>query len=133
MKIDLGKILKSIGSFFSGAARKVKEALTFGKDIANRVKQVIDSPLLDVVVKLTPTPLDNNALAAVRTALAVWIEKIGWADKKVSDFDETTLPHVLNAISAEAAKLTAEYNNADLSRQQAIASAQVVYDPKIVA
>ena len=125
-------ILKAIANFFTGAARKVKEALTFGKDIANRVKQVVDSPLLDVVVNLTATPLDNAALVFVRGQLELWIDRIGWSDKKVSDFDETTLPHVLNAISAESAKLTAEYNNADLSRAQAIASAQVVYDPKIV-
>lgn len=132
MKIELGKILKSIGNFFSGAARKIKEALNFGKDVANRVKQVVDSPLLDVVVNLTATPLDNSALTYLRNNLPAWINKMGWAEKKVSDFDETTLPHVLNAISAEAAKLTADYNNADLTRQQAIASAQVVYDPKIL-
>lgn len=127
------KILKAIGDFFSGAARKIKEALTFGKDIANKVKQVVDSPLLDVIVNLTPTQADNALLVYVRSGLGLWIQKMNWVDKKVSDFDETTLPHVLNAISAEAAKLTAEYNNADLTRQQAIASAQVVYDPKIVA
>lgn len=130
--MNIKQILKSIGSFFSGAARKVKEALSFGVVIANRVKQVADSPLLDVVVKLTPTPLDDAALVSVRTALGVWITKMGWAEKKVSDFDETTLPHVLNSIAAEAAVLTAEYNNADLSRQQAIASEQIVYSPKIV-
>jgi len=125
-------IFKKIADWITGAARKVKEALNFGKDIANRVKQVVDSPLIDVVVNLTPTPLDNAALIFLRQQLPIWIAKMGWAEKKVSDFDETTLPHVLNAISAEAAKLTAEYNNADLSRQQAIAAAQVVYSPKIV-
>lgn len=126
-------IFQKIAAWLTGAARKIKEALTFGKDIANRVKQVVDSPLLDVVVNLTPTPLDNAALIFVREHISVWLAKIGWAEKKISDFDETTLPHVLNAISAEAAKLTAEYNNADLSRQQAIAAAQIVYDGKIVA
>lgn len=125
-------ILKQIAAFFTGAARKIKEALTFGKDIANRVKQVVDSPLLDVVVNLTTTPLDNAALIYVRQALPSWIEKMGWAEKKLSDFDETTLPHVLNSIAAEVAVLTAEHNEVDLSRQQAIASEQVVYDPKIV-
>lgn len=125
-------ILKKIAAFFTGAARKIKEALTTGKDIANRVKQVVDSPLLDVVVSLTPTPLDNAALLYVRQLLPSWIEKMGWAEKKISDFDETTLPHVLNSIAAEVAVLTAQHNNADLSRQQAIASEQVVYNPKIV-
>lgn len=126
-------IFQKIAAWITGAARKIKEALTFGKDIANRVKQVVDSPLLDVIVNLTPTQADNALLVYVRSGLGLWIQKMNWVDKKISDFDETTLPHVLNAISAEAAKLTAEYNNADLSRQQAIAAAQVVYDGKIVA
>lgn len=125
-------LFKKLINFITGAARKIKEALNFGKDIANRVKQVVDSPLLDVVVNLTPTPLDNAALTYLRNTLPTWIEKMGWAEKKVSDFDETTLPHVLNAISAEAAKLTAEKTNAYLTRQQAIAAAQIIYDPKIV-
>ena len=57
---------------------------------------------------------------------------MGWAEKKVSDFDATTLPHVMNAINAESAFLKAQFDKVDLSRQQAIASAQVVYDPKII-
>lgn len=125
-------ILKAIAAFFTGAIRKVKEALTFGSQIANRIKQITDSPLLDVVVNLTTTPLDNAALLYVRQMLPAWIEKMGWAEKKLSDFDETTLPHVLNSIAAEVAVLSAEHNNADLTRQQAIASEQVVYNPNIV-
>ncbi len=124
--------LKAIWQFITGAVRKLKEALTTGKNVANQIKAVADSPLLDVIVNLTVTGADNLALLYVRNALKLWIDRIGWADKKLSDFDDTTLPHVMNAISAEASKLTAEFINADLTRQQAIASAQVVYNPDIV-
>lgn len=125
-------IIKDIFKWISGAARKVKEALTTGKSIANQIKAVADSPLLDAIVNLTTTGADNLALLAIRNGLTTWIAKMNWADKKISDFDETTLPHVLNSINAEAAKLKAEFINADLSRQQAIASAQVEYNPDIV-
>lgn len=125
-------LFKKLIDFITGAARKIKEALTTGKNIANTVKQAVDSPLFDIAVMLIPGTADDAILHYLRQQLPVWIEKMGWAEKKVSDFDETTLPHVLNAISAETAKLTAEKTNADLSRQQAIAAAQIVYDPKIV-
>jgi hypothetical protein len=125
-------IFKKLIDFITGAARKIKQALTTGKDIANKVKQVVDSPLMDIAVTLIPGTADDAVLLYLRQNLPLWIEKMGWAEKKVSDFDETTLPHVLNAISAETAKLTAEKTNADLTRQQAIAAAQIIYDPKIV-
>lgn len=125
-------LFKKLIDFITGAARKIKEALTTGKNIANTVKQAVDSPLFDIAVTLIPGTADDAILHYLRQQLPIWIEKMGWAEKKIEDFDETTLPHVLNAISAETAKLTAEKTNVDLSRQQAIAAAQIIYDPKIV-
>lgn len=126
-------ILKAIAAFFTGAASKIKKALTFGKDAVNIIKQVVDSPLLELVTKLTVTQVDDLALVTIKAHLNAWLIRMNWAEKKVSDFDETTLPHVLNSIAAETAKIKAELDGVDLSRQQAIASAQVVYDGKIVA
>lgn len=126
------KFITDILNWISGAAKKVKEALNFGKETANAVKTIVDSPLLDVVVSLTKTTVDNSALFFLRVNLPIWLEKMGWAEKKVSDFDETTLPHVLNAINAEAAKLYADHKQIELSRPQAIAGAQVNYNPEIV-
>ena len=126
------KILQAIGKFLSGAAKSVINALTKGNEIANTVKNTIDSPLLDIVVNITSTNIDNQALTYLRKYLPIWITTMGWAEKKLSDFDETTLPHVMNAINAEASKLIADFNKADLTRQQAIAIAQVVYDAKVV-
>jgi len=126
-------IFKKIADWITGAAKKVSQALKIGKDVGNIIKQVVDSPLLDVVVNLTKTPLDNGALAYVRPRIGAWLEEIGWAEKKLSDFSEKTFPHVMNSIAAEVAVLEAEYKEVELSRPQAIASIQVVYDPKIVA
>lgn len=130
--MNLKKILQSIGSFLSGVAKKISTALSNGVVIANVVKTAVDSPLLDVAVNLTATEIDNATLKYLRLKLPVWIAGMGWAEKKVSDFDETTLPHVLNSIGAESAKLQAEFKGLDLSRQQAIASIQVQYNPDIV-
>lgn len=130
--MKLKKILQSIGNFLSGIAKKISNALSNGVKVANVIKTAVDSPLLDVVVNLTSTEIDNATLKYLRLKLPVWIEAMGWAEKKVSDFDETTLPHVLNSIGAESAKLQAEFKGLDLSRQQAIASIQVEYNPDIV-
>jgi len=125
-------IFTKIGRWFVGLAKKVAEALSIGIGVANTVKSVVDSPLLDIAVNLTPTNIDNEALGFIRAKLPAWIKTMGWAEKKVSDFDETTLPHVLNAVAAEASKIYADYKKVDLSRQQAIAGAQVVYNPDII-
>jgi hypothetical protein len=125
-------ILKSIFNWISGAAKKVAGAMGFGKDIANQIKGYADSPLLDVVVNLTTTPYDNVALAYVRTGLTILIKDLGWGEKKISDFSDSSLPHVLNTLNAESAKLNADFKNIPLTRQQAIAGAQVVYNPNII-
>lgn len=130
--MNLKKILQSIGRFLSGVASKISNALSNGVKVANVIKTAVDSPLLDVVVNLTSTDIDNATLKYLRLKLPVWIAAMGWAEKTINDFDETTLPHVLNSIGAESAKLQAEFKGLNLSRQQAIASIQVEYNPDIV-
>lgn len=125
-------VLTAIWNWISGAVRKVKDILASGNQIANSIKAVTDSKLLDVIVNLTPTNADNEALKYIRAGLELWIAKMGWADKKLSEFDETTLPHVMNAINAESSKLLSEIKGVNLTRQQAIAAAQVVYDERVV-
>lgn len=124
--------LKQILNWLSGAAKKVLSALAVGNNVANAIKDGIDSPMLTAIATLNIADINPQSLAYIQSKLSVWIAKMGWATKKLSDFDETTLPHVMNAINAEAAKLHAEFTKADLSRQQAIAGAQVVYDKEIV-
>ena len=124
--------ITAIWNWISGAVKKVKEVLSKGNKVANIIKDIVDSPLLDIAVNLTATPLDNGALLYLREKLPIWMAKMNWAEKKISDFDETTLPHVMNAINAEASKLIADFEKVELTRQQAIASAQVVYSPEIV-
>lgn len=125
-------ILKDIFNWISGTLNKVKEALFTGNAIANNIKKVVDSPLLDVVTNLTATNIDNQALAYIRAGLTSLIQGLGWADKKVSDFKDNEMPHVMNTINAEASKLAADFKGVELSRQQAIASAQIIYDENII-
>jgi hypothetical protein len=125
-------ILKDIWNFVTGAAKKVKEALTFGKDFANKAKSELDKPIWDIVVAAIPGKYDDALLIFVRAGLKKLSEDLGWADKTMSDFSNSALPHVLNTISAESAYLKAEYEKVKLSRPQAIASAQVIYAPEIV-
>jgi|GEM_PF-4561999 len=119
-------------AWLTGAAKKVKAALNIGRDVANDIKKVVDSPLLDVAVNLTKSDLDNKALAWIRAGLGVLIENIGWADKKLSDFTDESKPYVLATIAAEASVLIAQAANIDLTRQQAITAGQLVYDEKSV-
>jgi len=125
-------ILKSILNWITGAAKKVASALKIGKDIGNIIKLAIDSPLAEAFVKMTKTPLDDAALAYIKPRITGWLEEIGWAEIKLSDLTEKTFPYVMNSIAAEVAVLKAEHDQIELSRQQAIASIQVVYNPDIV-
>ena len=124
--------LKNIWAWITGAAKKVKEALDFGKETANDIKKYADSPLLDYFVKATKNPYDDAALIGIRAGLEWFINAMGWADKKISDFDEVTKKYVLANIAAEAGYLKAEADKLGTTREQHIAAAPVVYDPKIV-
>ena len=125
-------IFTRLGAWLSGAAKKVAQAFSIGVDFGNKVKNVVNSPLLDLVVQVVPTEIDNKALEYIRGHIGFWIDEMGWAGKKISDFGDSTLPHVLNSVSAEATKLYADYKKIDLSRPQAIAGAQVAYNGEIV-
>jgi hypothetical protein len=127
-------ILKDIWKFITGAAVKVKAALLQGNQIANQLKQVLNSPILDAAVKLTTTTLDDQALKAVREGLATFIITMGWADKFIKDFekDPDAKAAVLTVINAKASVLVADAEGAILSIQQALASAPVIYDPAII-
>jgi hypothetical protein len=127
-------IFKKIFNWISGAAKKVAEALSNGKAVANEIKAVADSPILSAVVNMTATNIDNVGLQYLRTGLSTFIILMGWGEKAIADFkeDPDAKAIVLTALNAKAAKLTADYNGAKLTIQQAIASAPVLYDPKII-
>jgi spore coat polysaccharide biosynthesis protein SpsF (cytidylyltransferase family) len=127
-------ILKDIWKFITGAIAKVKAALSQGSQIANQIKQVLDSPILDTAVKLTTTTLDDQALKAVRDGLATFIITMGWAEKFIKDFenDPDAKAAVLTVINAKASVLVADAEGIKLTIQQALASAPVVYRPEIM-
>lgn len=126
--------IEKILSFVSKAFRDIKNALSKGEAIANEIKAVADSPILDVVVKLTPTNIDDKGLEYLRKGLTAFIIAMGWAKKAVNDFDgdQDARAVVLTALNAKASVLVADINGAKLSIQQALASAPVVYNPDIV-
>jgi spore coat polysaccharide biosynthesis protein SpsF (cytidylyltransferase family) len=127
-------ILKNIWKFIKGNVAKIKAALSQASSIANQIKALTDSPILDSVVKLTETNLDNKALELVRNKLASFIVVMGWAEKVINDFeaDPDAKASTLTVISAKTAVLIADANGAKLSIQQALASTPIIYNPKIL-
>lgn len=129
------KILKDILDWITGASAKVKTVLGISKDYANEIKGVLNSPLLTAIVKATPTDLDDKALEVLRSGLAAFIVIMGWADRFLSEFDKDpdARAAVLTVINAKSAVLIGEIKGADITMQQALASAPVVYEPNLVA
>lgn len=128
-------ILKSIWNWITRAAATVKQALTSGTEVANEVKAVLNSPILDAIVALTPTGLDDAALKLLRSKLATFIALMGWSEKIITDFeaDPDAKATVLTAISAKASVIIADIKGAKLSIQEALASTPVVYQPDLVS
>jgi len=127
-------ILKDILNWISGAAKKVAAALSKGSSVANEIKAVADSPILDAVVNITATNIDNEGLIYLRKGLTAFIILMGWGQKAINDFedDSDAKAVVLTALNAKASVLVADRNGAKLTIQQALASAPVVYNPDIV-
>lgn len=127
-------ILKNIFDFITGAAKKVAAALSNGQKVANEIKAIVDSPILTAVVKLTSTNLDDAALQYLRSGLSAFIILMGWGQKAIKDFDSDpdAKAAVLTVLNAKASTIIADYNGAELSIQQALATAPVLYDPEIV-
>lgn len=127
-------IFKSIWKWISGAAKKVASALSSGQKVANEIKAVADSPILTAIVTMTPTKIDDVGLEYLRKGLAAFTILMGWGEKAIKDFesDPDAKAAVLTVLNAKASVIVADYNKAKLSIQQALASAPVLYDPKIV-
>lgn len=127
-------IFTKIFDWISGATAKLKAILNIGKEAANYVKSIADSPILDLIVQFTPTDLDNKLLPVFRSIVTRAIVTLGWADKTMADFDnnddaKATVLHVVSAIAQTAA---AQVKNYDLNIQTALSTPQIVYDPSQV-
>lgn len=121
-------MLKKLWEWITGAAGKIKNALSFGKDIANEIKSVADNPLLDIIVKLTPTGLDDTALAAFRTFMHELITELNWADSKLDNTEPKAKAIILHSLSAGAAYWKALSDGVDLNLQTTLSTPQLVYD-----
>lgn len=117
-------------NWVSGASKKVKAWLNAGKEVANEIKQYMDSPLLDVAVGLTSTKVDDAALKVIRVVLSGFIENVGWAELKLSTLDKDSKTVVLHSLSAVSSKAISDYQNGNLNIQTALTAAQIIYDEK---
>jgi hypothetical protein len=70
-------IIAGIGTFISKLVGIFKISTAAGISIANDIKNAVDSPLADLVVNLTPTNLDNQALAQLRIWIPVLLKDLG--------------------------------------------------------
>ncbi|MFD0792754.1 hypothetical protein ACFQZX_03955 [Mucilaginibacter litoreus] len=121
-------MLKKLWQWLTGVADKIKNSLSFGKDIANDVKTITDSTLLDIIVKLTPSELDDAALAAFRLFMSNLLTKLNWADKLLDNADQDEKTIILHTLSAASAYWQSQQNESGLSLQTTLSTSQLVYD-----
>jgi hypothetical protein len=125
-------MLKKLWAWITGSASKIKQALTFGKDVANDIKAIADSKLLDVLVSLTPTNIDNVALASWRAFMNALIIKMNWADKIISEADDEEKTILLHTLSAASAYWKSQKDGTGLNLQTTLSTAQLVYEQENV-
>lgn len=124
----LKNILTKVGSFVAGLFGKSKNWVAFGVDIANHVKKFSDSPILDVIVNLTPTKLDDALLPQWRTIMTSIVEELGYAQKVINELSPDAKTIVLSNLASLSASVAADLSQDKLNLQQAIVAAPVVYD-----
>lgn len=121
-------MLRKIWRWLTGVTVKIKTSLNFGKDMANSIKNIADSNLLDIIVALTPTGLDDVALGSFRRFMNDLVEKLNWADKKITTADQQEKTIILHTLSASAAFWKAKNEQLKVSLQTTLSTAQLVYD-----
>lgn len=121
-------MLKKIWRWLTQARISIKSSLSFGKNFANDVKSIVDSPLFDVVTALTPSGLDDVALAAFRKFIENLINQLNWADKNLTNSDEVEKTIILHSLSAAAAFWKGKFEETELSLQTTLSTAQLIYD-----
>lgn len=126
--------IKDILNFLSKTFRTIKNALSDGQAIVNKIKAVANSTVVKCIVAATSNKVDDAALLALQTALTEFAIVMGWADKLISDFegDPDAKVVVMTALAAKASVIKAEQQGYKLTMQQAMAATPVVYDRSIV-
>lgn len=80
-----GKFIAKIKAFFERLKAKFNNLLEKHVDtvlkITTVIKNVIDNPVTDVLVKMTPTDKDDKALEKIRAALDITIAKLAIVSK----------------------------------------------------
>jgi hypothetical protein len=138
----MSSIFTQAWHWITGATKKIKEALGFGYDVANWLKELSDTGVLDVIVKATPWKWDDALLPGFKVFLANLLKElkvteeehtvstaIYIASQRLKELSPAAKAIILNGINAAAAKWHAEnVGKTKLEMSQALAAAQPVYD-----
>jgi hypothetical protein len=138
----MSNLFSNIWHWITGATKKIKEALGFGYDVANWLKQLSDTGVLDVIVRATPWKWDDALLPGFQIWLAELVRELKVvrydlttyqaleeASARISAMSPDARAIILNGINAAAAKWHAEnVGKTKLDMPQALAAAQPVYD-----
>lgn len=90
----IGKLFQSAGSF----AEKILPTVI---SVTNALKYTVDNPVTDILVKITPTQVDDAILAKIKAVLPKVIEKTALAQKWLAMQKEMTTNELLQAIISE--------------------------------
>lgn len=88
-------IVKKVGRFFGNLFRTTGEFLRKNSEVAVKatqvLKSIVESPVVDVIVTLTPTGLDNAIAAKLRKVMPEVVTKMALAHNII---EKSTVPSV---------------------------------------
>ncbi|MFM2283474.1 MAG: hypothetical protein RL222_978 [Bacteroidota bacterium] len=121
-----GKFIARLKAFIERFKAKFNNLLEQHVDTALRVtttiKSVIDNPIADVLVKLTPTDKDDKALVKLRAAMAVAVAKLAIVSKCN---ENESLEEKIQCWISEARKYPVDVQHALLVKFGAILTAEL--------
>jgi hypothetical protein len=140
------KIWIKIKSIASNAYALIRKNAKLAVDITNIVKEVVESPLMDVAVKLTTTTVDDVALPQVRRIVEKVATEMAIAAGLIQEADSTTLTleekvaKIVEHLKSQlpdgrigfwvvfAGKLTVDFSDGNLSLAEGIARSQDIFN-----
>jgi len=123
------KVFKWFKNILSGT----KNWFAFGVKTANQIKAIADSKILDAIVAITPTDLDNKLLAEWRRIMVEIVKQAGMAEVILNQVtNPDAYASVMHVINATGAKVADNLSGGKMNIQQALTAPQMAYDEKKV-
>ena len=145
LKEFIAKVKKDISGFIARLTKTAREVLPIGIEVVNLMKTVVESDTVDIITKLTPTNLDDNAVKALRIIIPKVLKKFeGWNDDIQAPENDILKAIVLTVNSYQedksdvsylgiAARINVEMSNGAMTFSESLPSTHEAYNkPEIL-